>query len=770
MAIKELQTRIALKYDSYANWSDETKAGLGANLVLLPGELGICYVGDANQGSNVVPTVLFKVGDGKKTFKELPWASAKAADVYSWAKASDVVYNQTAKTITFVKGNVDGSDKVITFNYMTEADVKGITDGLTTRIANLEAKFTGDSSVQSQINALDGRLDVIEGGEDVDGSVDNAIKIAKAYTDEREDEIEKAYKKYTDDADAARKTYVDGKVETLEAADTAIKGRLDVIESTDETKAGSIAKALKDAKDYADQAELDAVASAKSYTDGRETAITTAYQTYADQAEADAKSYSDEKLEAAVEAQATADANQNTEIGKKLDKTTYEAYIAGKEMSDAELKSYADGKASDAQTAAISAAKTETEKQVKALADGQVEANRAAIAAMDTAYKAADSALDGRLNVVEAALTNVTTVMDFVGAGATLPETAQKGDVFVINSGDDAGKEFVYDGTTWVEFGYATANENAIAELKDRMDAAEDDIDQAQADIEALETNKLAVDAFNNWKSGHESGHAKSATEITDEITAAVNVEKSRAEGAEKAINDKIGTLPSDYTTLVAGIKAAKDQADQGVADAADAAGRLDVVEPKVTTLQDLTNGYTGKGSIKTAVEAAQAQANKGVEDAGKAQAAADKAQGEVDALETVVAGVKSTADKATTDLAALTTRVGTAEGKITTIEGIVSTGNDSNANLRSAITELQTLTGTNGAIRSEIADAKKAGTDAAAAVDALAKGQVATNKSNIEDHETRIASIEGDYLKAADVYVFNCGSSTLVTHEQPKA
>jgi hypothetical protein len=31
---------------------------------------------------------MFKVGNGVSTFKELPWTSGLAADVYSWAKAS----------------------------------------------------------------------------------------------------------------------------------------------------------------------------------------------------------------------------------------------------------------------------------------------------------------------------------------------------------------------------------------------------------------------------------------------------------------------------------------------------------------------------------------------------------------------------------------------------------------------------------------------------------------------------------------------------------
>ena len=139
MATKELKTRIALKYDSYANWTDD-KLGdnKGANLVLLKGEIGICEIPanfEANGDSRVMPTVLFKVGDGTKKFSELPWASAKAADVYGWAKASDVVLE--GKTIKFV-----GTDKTVVLDYVTETEVnnliKAITDGLTTRVGNLE--------------------------------------------------------------------------------------------------------------------------------------------------------------------------------------------------------------------------------------------------------------------------------------------------------------------------------------------------------------------------------------------------------------------------------------------------------------------------------------------------------------------------------------------------------------------------------------------------------------------------------------------------------
>lgn len=73
------------------------------------------------------------------------------------------------------------------------------------------------------------------------------------------------------------------------------------------------------------------------------------------------------------------------------------------------------------------------------------------------------SNLDGRVTTVEGKLDNVTNVMDFVGAFPTAPTTAQKGDVYV-NTTD--GKEYVYDGTQWVELG----DETRIAQLETKVD------------------------------------------------------------------------------------------------------------------------------------------------------------------------------------------------------------------------------------------------------------------------------------------------------------
>ena len=82
MATTTLNTRIALKYDTLANWN-------ASEFILKKGEVAICSLATGETAEqSTPPAVLLKVGDGIHKFSELPWASALAADVYSWAKAA----------------------------------------------------------------------------------------------------------------------------------------------------------------------------------------------------------------------------------------------------------------------------------------------------------------------------------------------------------------------------------------------------------------------------------------------------------------------------------------------------------------------------------------------------------------------------------------------------------------------------------------------------------------------------------------------------------
>lgn len=100
---KILQTRIQLKYDTWNNWNKPAAKAL----VLKQGELATVYVpaSTASGETTSEPAFLLKVGDGTTNFENLPWVQAKAADVYSWAKA--------ATKPTYTASEISGLDNYI---------------------------------------------------------------------------------------------------------------------------------------------------------------------------------------------------------------------------------------------------------------------------------------------------------------------------------------------------------------------------------------------------------------------------------------------------------------------------------------------------------------------------------------------------------------------------------------------------------------------------------------------------------------------------------
>lgn len=105
---KILQTRISLKYDTYANWHSK-------NPTLLEGEVAVVVIPGSDPVGTIsnVPTVLFKVGDGVKNFDSLPWVSGPAGDVYAWAKAPDkpsYTANEISGLDTYISGQIQDTD------------------------------------------------------------------------------------------------------------------------------------------------------------------------------------------------------------------------------------------------------------------------------------------------------------------------------------------------------------------------------------------------------------------------------------------------------------------------------------------------------------------------------------------------------------------------------------------------------------------------------------------------------------------------------------
>lgn len=182
--VKNLNTRIALKYDSYKNWQEH-------NPILLKGEIAIAElpvsenkpgVGEPNAAGSTpaiqnAPNILIKVGDGTNRYNDLKFVSALAADVYSWAKAATKP-TYSAGEITGLKDYIGQQIQDTNTQYRIVA-----VDGAAYSY-KLQKKDIGDadySDVAGSVISLtdvDFRLDTLEAAIGENGAV--AKKIASA--------------------------------------------------------------------------------------------------------------------------------------------------------------------------------------------------------------------------------------------------------------------------------------------------------------------------------------------------------------------------------------------------------------------------------------------------------------------------------------------------------------------------------------------------------------------------------------------------------------
>lgn len=250
MATKELLTRIALKYDTYANWSDTSKEGQGGNLVLLKGEIGLCEIPSGSNEATTAPTILFKVGNGEDPFKSLKWASATAADVHGWAKAQTVVL--TGEKLQFKTGSTVVHE-VDLGKFATDTE---LADAVS-RIAAIEGSIGEGGNLAGQVAALDARLDTIES---TDATKEGSIAKAKA------DAIAAAASDATEKANTAEsnaKTHANTEI----AKD---RERLTAIEGVNDTQGAAIsandAAIKKEASDRATAVSNEATARANADT------------------------------------------------------------------------------------------------------------------------------------------------------------------------------------------------------------------------------------------------------------------------------------------------------------------------------------------------------------------------------------------------------------------------------------------------------------------------------------------------------------------------
>lgn len=143
MAEKNFNVRILNKIDTLENWN-------ASSLIIKQGEICIATVA-ANAGTGLSePVVMIKIGEGDKTFSELPFNFyAKAADVIAEAKS-------TESLTTFINNVIANA------GIATDEVVNALSGRVTTaegKITALEGKV-GDTDVATQISEAIAALDL----------------------------------------------------------------------------------------------------------------------------------------------------------------------------------------------------------------------------------------------------------------------------------------------------------------------------------------------------------------------------------------------------------------------------------------------------------------------------------------------------------------------------------------------------------------------------------------------------------------------------------
>lgn len=255
MAEKTLNTRILLKYDSLTNWEKD----LG---YLRKGEVAIATVATDEEvaaASKLTggqpPQVLIKVGDGIHKFSELPYITAKAGDVYSWAKEKTLKYEALPKDlkdkIVALEGAIGqgGSVQVQIENAINALDVPDVAadNEFVVAVPQVDGKVAVE---RRKLAAAD--IPNIEEGQ-VNGLTKKLGDLNTAIGEEvtaREQDVQGA------------KTYAEGLVNGL--ANDAVAKNTAAIGVINGTGEGSLAKVLEDAKADATKKANDAEAAAKA--------------------------------------------------------------------------------------------------------------------------------------------------------------------------------------------------------------------------------------------------------------------------------------------------------------------------------------------------------------------------------------------------------------------------------------------------------------------------------------------------------------------------
>lgn len=539
MPDKVLNTRIALRYDTYENWMSST-------VILKRGEVAIATIptGDTSGSSQHLPAVLMKVGDGNHTFKDLKWTQAVAADVPTWAKqANKPTYAATEITglSDYISSEIQDTDTQYTL-------VKGANDyewKLMSRAkgeeayTNLVATLTIPDKT-ADITALQGLV----GDTKVSTQIANAIAALK---------LDETYE-------------AKGAADTVKAAllgdaatDYNTLGKLeDAVLAVKATAESKTTMTEVEAKNYATKSEAQGYANAvlgNADTDTADSKTVHGARKYADSL----NSAMDGRVDA-LEAAIGAGGSVGTQIDEKIGLLDMDEVAVGA-GEIIEKISQTDGKvtASKRKLAATDIPELAISK-ITGLQDA-LDGKQATVAWQSNNYDPATNKAITKSDL-DAAVAGLAGAVHFIGVVDALPGTANNGDICIFGH-----KEYVYatSDNSWHELGDETIYA-VKGQIKDADIASDASI--AQSKIAGL------TDALNAKANASDLG-TMAGEEKTDYVT------KANASGYNDILTKTVASTTyetkTDATAKLTEAKGYTDSSIQGldVAEVAVGAGEI---------------------------------------------------------------------------------------------------------------------------------------------------------------------------------------------------
>ena len=373
----------------------------------------------------------------------------------------------------------------------------------------------------------------------------------------------------------------------------------------DATTDGSVAKAVSDAKALID-ADVEAVEAIANKNKEDIAAINNAESGILAQAKAFATA-EDTKVQGNIDTLSETVADLDAYVGdipSDYEETNVIACINKKAQETLDAASGGSSESAASVLQALNTYKAENDPKVAKNTEDIATAQAAADSAMEhsegvagdlatetSERKAADEAQIERIAALEGTIVGLSGAMHFEGVKDAVPEDVtgyEQGDVIIVGN-----KEYVLNGTSFVEFGDASVNAEAITTLTGRVDALSSDMTQAKTDIDNAEADILL----------------KAEKTYVDEKVQALQGEDTAIKGRLDAIEGQLG----DDGDVAKDIAAAKQEAiDAAASDAASKDSALETllkkyadnedakIEATIATLTETVNGKAAQSEVTT--------------------------------------------------------------------------------------------------------------------------------------------------------------------------